>query len=124
MRPEIIHDWPRRLSDAAQIQRETIIPRVDLYGVPPDAGLVLGIECAFNEERRRVYCAASLMRFPGFTEIERSLAEYDTPFPHTPELESFREGKVICLALEKIQAKPDILMIHGEGINSPAGAGV
>lgn len=124
MKPKIIHSWPRRLSDAAQIQRETIVPLSDLYGAPPDGGLILGIECAFDVALGKVYCAAVLMRYPGFDEVERSIEEDEIPFPYTLELAAFREGKVICKALEKIQAIPDLLMIQGDGVNAPGGVGV
>jgi len=124
LKPIIEHEWLKRTSDATRIQRDIIKPRVDLYGSAPAEGLALGIECAFRENARKVYCAAVLIRYPGFTEIERSLAEEDTPFPYVAELSSFREGKVICKALETIQTKPDFIMIHGEGINAPSGIGV
>lgn len=124
MKPTIVHNWPRRLSDAAQIQRGTLAPLIDLYGTPPDEGLILGIECVFHESFGKVYCSAVLMRYPGFTEIERSLGEDDIPFPYALELSSFREGKVICKTLEKIKATPDLIMIHGDGVNSPSGIGV
>lgn len=124
MKPKIIHKWPRRLSDAAQIQRDTIMPLSDLYGTPPNEGLILGIECAFDSVLGKVYCAAVLMRYPGFNEVERSMEEDEIPFPYTLELAAFREGKVICKALEKIKAIPDLLMIHGDGVNAPGGVGV
>lgn len=124
MKPRIVHEWPRRMSDAARIKKEVIAPLVDLYGSAPDNGLVLGIEAVINEPSRRVYCAVALMRYPGFTEIDRNMAEDDTPFAHTPELASFREGRAICKAVERIQTRPDLIMIHGDGINAPGGIGV
>lgn len=124
MKPRLVHDWPRRMSDAARIQRETILPLVDLYGTAPEDGLVLGIECVFNEPVRKVYCAAVLMRYPGFSEVERSIIEAESPFPYNPELGSFREGQAICKALERISARPDLLMVHGDGVNNPSGVGV
>lgn len=124
MKVKTLHDWPRRLSDATRIQRELLAPQVDLYGSIPDQGLIVGIECVFSEPYHKVFCAAVLMRYPGFTEVERSLAEDDLPFPFNLDLMSFREGKTICRALEGILAQPDILMISGDGINSPSGVGV
>ena len=124
MRPHILHDWPRRTSEAARIQREILKPLHELYGLTPDCGLVLGIEVAFNENLRKVYCASVLMRYPGFSELERGFAEADTPFPPNSDLHSFREGGVICKSLENIKATPDFLMIQGEGVNAISEIGI
>lgn len=124
MKPQIVHSWPGRYSDIRKIQREILAPEIDLYGSPPERGLVLGIECVFREPSQRIYCAAVLMRYPGFTEIERSLLIGKAPFPPNPEISSFREGRTIVEALEQIQAHPDLLMIHGEGVNSVSGIGI
>ncbi len=124
MKPEIPHSWTKRYSTAIEIQKNILAPRMDLYGVAPEEGLVLGIESAFKESSQTVYCAAVLMRYPGFTEIERSLVFGDIPFPPNPEIASFREGRIIAKALEKIEAKPDLLMVHGEGISAISGIGI
>jgi deoxyribonuclease V len=124
MKPEIPHSWPRRYSAAIEIQKNILAPRVDLYGTTPQAGLVLGIESAFKESSQTVYCAAVLLRYPGFTEIERSLVSGEIPFPPNPEIASFREGRVIARALEQIDAQPDLLMVHGEGISAISGIGI
>ncbi|HSH00144.1 MAG TPA: endonuclease V [candidate division Zixibacteria bacterium] len=124
MKPRIVHDWPRRMSECAKIQKELLLPLLDLYGSVPDEGLVLGIEAVTLEPARKIYCAATLMRYPGFTEVERNLSEDDIPFPFSLELNSFREGRVIVKTLEKIQARPDLIMVHGDGINNPSGVGL
>ncbi len=124
MKPEIIHNWSRRYSEIVKIQKNILEPKTDLYGSAPDSGLVLGIECAFKESSQRVYCAAVLFRYPGLSEIERSIVSADAPFPPNPEISSFREGPVISQALEKIEAHPDLLMVHGEGISAISGIGI
>ncbi len=124
MKPANIHKWPRRYSEIVQIQESFLAPKADLYGSVSDSGLVLGIECAFRESSHRVYCAAVLFRYPVLTEIERSLVSAEIPFPRNPEISSFREGQVITQALDKIEAHPDLIMVHGEGISGINGIGI
>jgi deoxyribonuclease V len=55
--------------------------------------------------------------------IEESIASAKITMPYTAGLLFFSEGPGAIAALKKLRAKPDVLIVHGCGINHPRFAG-
>lgn len=55
--------------------------------------------------------------------IEESIASAKITMPYIAGLLFFREGPGAIAALKKLRAKPDVLIVHGCGINHPRFAG-
>jgi deoxyribonuclease V len=55
--------------------------------------------------------------------IEESIASAKITMPYIAGLLFFREGPAAIVALKKLRAKPDVLIVHGCGINHPRFAG-
>ena len=55
--------------------------------------------------------------------IDESIASARITMPYIAGLLFFREGPVAIAALKKLRTKPDVLIVHGCGINHPRFAG-
>jgi deoxyribonuclease V len=72
---------------------------------------VVGIDQGFTENKS-VSCVVAMKNGEV---IETVSAAEDTPIPYIPALLTFREGKSIFKALQKLETEPDLLMLDGSG---------
>ncbi|MGK7346499.1 MAG: deoxyribonuclease V [Candidatus Nitrospinota bacterium M3_3B_026] len=63
--------------------------------------------------------AVVMLSFPGMAPIEEAAAESPVEFPYIPGLLGFREVPVIMEAFEKLEARPDIIIVDGQGLAHP-----
>ncbi len=69
-------------------------------------------------------CSAVTMDFKTLEIIEKVYIHDKEPMPYISGFRAFREGPLIVKAFEKLEAKPDILLIDGYGIAHPARNGL
>jgi deoxyribonuclease V len=55
--------------------------------------------------------------------VDEATAVKKTKVPYVPGLLFFREGPAAIAAIKKLSARPDVLIVHGCGINHPRFAG-
>jgi len=115
--------WPRTLTieDARNVQ-DLLCKKVQLSPLDKEPRYIAGVDAAFSDDR--VFAAACLFLFPELALIEQQFAVQKLLFPYIPGFLSFREGPAIIAALEKLTQKPDILLVDGQGIAHPRGAGL
>ena len=56
--------------------------------------------------------------------IDESASIAKTAMPYVPGLLFFREGPAVIATVEKLRRRPDVLIVHGSGINHPRFAGL
>lgn len=56
--------------------------------------------------------------------IDGSVSIAKTAMPYVPGLLFFREGPAVIATVEKLHGRPDVLIVHGCGINHPRFAGL
>jgi deoxyribonuclease V len=56
--------------------------------------------------------------------IDESASITKTAMPYVPGLLFFREGPAVIATVEKLRRRPDVLIVHGCGINHPRFAGL
>jgi len=56
--------------------------------------------------------------------IDESASIATTAMPYVPGLLFFREGPAVMATVEKLRRRPDVLLVHGCGINHPRFAGL
>ncbi len=111
----------RKLDDLIKKQHELSRHLVlkDDFG---DLRTIAGADQAFIDERvisAIVVCSSGSMEI-----VEKVHHVSRVEFPYIPTFLSFREAPPILEAWEKLERKPDILMVDGQGIAHPRGIGL
>jgi deoxyribonuclease V len=119
------HDFtrhvPRDISEALTIQH-CIRKRIRIIPLTTKPALVAGVDAAFFDGE--VVAAASLFTYPEMQHVRDSVYRGKTSFPYIPGLFFFREGPVALRALRQLKVAPDVILIDGQGIAHPRGAGI
>ena len=82
------------------------------------------MDCAFSKNGDKIIAAAVVIKLPEFELIENVHATRKVTFPYIPGLLSFREAPVCIAAVQKLQNRPDIFIIDGQGIAHPRRLGL
>jgi deoxyribonuclease V len=64
------------------------------------------------------------LTYPELVVIDHAVAKDTIPFPYVPGLLSFREIPMLLKAWEKLEQKPDVLLVDGIGIAHPRRLGI
>lgn len=83
---------------------------------------IAGVDQAFFDDK--VISGIVSLDYETLEEKDHVCAIEAVDFPYIPTFLSFREGKAIVSAYEKLPGKPELLMIDGCGINHPRFAGL
>ncbi len=121
--PDIRNYVPRSVKEAFAIQR-ALKERVSLENSFESISLIAGVDLAILKERKQLVCGIILFEFPELSIIDKVYSIVDEKFPYIPGLLSFREGPAIIEAYGKLEVKPDILILDGQGIAHPRGFGI
>jgi deoxyribonuclease V len=113
--------WPDNIEQARKIQ-ESLAAKVRCTPLRKKPKLIAGVDAAFTENR--VFAAACLFAFPELALLDEVCAASFISFPYIPGYLSFREGEATLRALRLLKAKPDLILIDGQGIAHPRRMGI
>ena len=82
---------------------------------------VAGVDVAYLEGTS--VCAVVVLDHNTLSQVEAQVAAVKTRFPYIPTLLSFREIPPAVSAIRKLQIKPDIFLVDGQGLAHPYGLG-
>jgi deoxyribonuclease V len=82
-----------------------------------------GVDTSFSRDGR-VASVIVIMRFETLELVEFSYYSAEADFPYIPGFLSFREGPTIIKAWERLNIKPDILLVDGQGYAHPRHLGI
>jgi len=85
---------------------------------------VAGTDCAFLDGGSKIAAVAVLCDAKSMAVLESASVVLPCMFPYIPGLLSFREAPAVIAAIEKLPARPDLLMCDGQGIAHPRGLGL
>lgn len=85
---------------------------------------IAGTDISYLRDLRLALGAAVLMSFEELDLIEQRTSEVRVEFPYVPGLLSFRELPALLPVLDALEAKPDIVMVDGQGVAHPRGIGL
>ena len=120
---EKLHSWNLSYSRAREVQAD-LACKVEFTPLKKGPKLIAGIDCAFSKDGERIFAAVIVLRLPQFELVEMVNAARKVTFPYIPGLLSFREAPVCIAAVEKLQTRPDVFMIDGQGIAHPRRLGL
>ncbi len=110
--------WPKSPAEARRLQaqlRESVIKKDDVAPVR----VVAGLDAHYAMRSGLVWGAAAAFDWPGLELRESALAARPLDFPYVPGLLSFREAPALLAALETLTARPDLLLVDGQGLAHP-----
>lgn len=119
----IEHRWDISPAEAVELQRKL----AGLVRAEPLTGsiwTVAGTDCAFLDGGKRIVAAAVLCDARTLAVIASVHAVRPCRFPYVPGLLSFREAPATIEAVGKLPARPDLLMVDGQGLAHPRGLGL
>lgn len=130
------HRWDITPREAIALQR-ALAARVRIEPLALPIRTIAGTDCAFVDQPPRgrkvrfgetrpdrilavaVLCDARSMAVIAHSEVVLACA-----FPYVPGLLSFREAPAIIQAIGQLPARPDLVMVDGQGLAHPRGLGI
>ena len=113
--------WPDNIEQARKIQ-ESLAAKVRCTPLRKKPKLIAGMDAAFSENQ--IFAAACLFAFPELALLEEVCTVSPVSFPYISGYLSFREGEAIIRSLRLLKAKPDLILIDGQGIAHPRRMGI
>ncbi|MEJ2683347.1 MAG: endonuclease V [Candidatus Sulfobium sp.] len=111
---------PRDIREAEEIQ-EHVRRRIRIVPLKRTPVSVAAADAAYCDDS--VVAAASLYTYPGLDRLADSSSIGQVRFPYKSGFLAFREGPAVIGALRKLEL-PDVILIDGQGIAHPRGAGI
>lgn len=110
-------------SRAREIQMD-LSSRVVREGKIVSPRLVAGVDISVNRWAKTGTGAIVLLSFPELELVEVRVVTDRLEFPYVPGLLTFREAPLIMAAWEKLQLRPDVIIVDGQGIAHPRRIGL
>jgi deoxyribonuclease V len=118
-----LHSWNLSYSAAAELQKD-LAGKIEFTSIGAAPKLIAGLDCAIDRENERIFAAAVVLRLPSLELVETATSSKKLTFPYIPGLLSFREAPVCIAAVEKLETKPGVFLIDGQGIAHPRRLGL
>ncbi|UCG59230.1 MAG: endonuclease V [Phycisphaerales bacterium] len=118
-----LHNWNLSYSEARELQAR-LAPRVQLTRLRKAPRLIVGLDCAFSKDGKKIFAAAVVLKPPDLELVETVGATRRVNFPYIPGLLSFREAPVCIATAEKLKSRPDVYIVDGQGIAHPRRLGL
>jgi len=130
-----LHDWALTPEQAIAIQKE-LRSQVRIEDDFGQINTIAGVDLSFGREDAIGHAIVVLVNNPQDSLLEGTAsdspmgvveAQYATapiPLPYIPGLLSFRESPIALKAFEKLETRPDVVMLDGQGIAHPRGFGI
>jgi len=113
--------WDLSPEEAIALQKQLAAQVIRAAQLGP-VKTVAGIDASYKEGLAQA--AVVILAYPELELIEYAVARRPVSFPYVPGLLSFREAPAVLDALEKLSARPDLLIFDGQGIAHPRRLGI
>lgn len=100
------------------MQRE-LASQVRIEPFVGEVNLVAGADVSAQRGRGPARAALMVLSFPELTPVEVAVVEGEVSFPYIPGLLSFREAPLVVEAFARLQARPQLLLVDGQGLAHP-----
>jgi deoxyribonuclease V len=83
-----------------------------------------GADISFNKYSETVYAGIVVLSYPELTVLHKASTTSIVKFPYVPGLLAFREVPALVEVWNKLDIKPDVLVLDGHGIAHPRRMGI
>lgn len=101
-----------------EMQKRVLLQKPDF-----NLKLIAGCDSSFIGEDT-ILSVFVLLSYPGLEVLEKVWHHGPVELPYVPGFLSFREAPNLLLTYEKLQQKPDLIMVDGHGISHPRRLGI
>ena len=102
-------------SDAVLMQKQ-LRQQIDISPLDKPIRFIGGADISFNKFEETVYAGIVILKFPEIVLVEKVSIISQTRFPYISGLLAFREIPALLKAWEKVETKPDLMVLDGQGI--------
>ncbi len=104
--------------------QERLAQRVQLVPLARPPATVGGVDVSYSRSLRRMVAVVVVFQWPGLRLVEEVHQTAPVRFPYVPTFLSFRELPVVLQALRRLEHRPDLLLVDGQGIAHPRRLGI
>ncbi|WP_110668078.1 deoxyribonuclease V [Salinicola halophilus] len=122
-RTEPLHDWDLSAEAAIALQKR-LAPQVRRDDAVGEVALIAGMDIGFEDGGETTRAALVVLAWPSLALVEQVVHREPTRMPYVPGLLSFREIPAALGAFAKIESRPDLIMVDGQGIAHPRRLGI
>ena len=109
--------------EAIALQKE-LRAQVRLTPLKQPIYFIAGVDVSLNRYAQTVFAGWVVLSYPELRVVEESVIQDEVTFPYIPGLLSFREIPPLLKAWEKLQQKPDLVIVDGAGVAHPRRLGI
>lgn len=117
------HDWEVSPKDAVQIQNE-LQGKVLIESLSKPIQTIAGADVSLNMFEKEIYAGIIVLSYPDLEPLGYSVVKSRTDFPYIPGLLSFREVPALLECYKRLEIRPDVIMLDGQGIAHPRHLGI
>ncbi|RJO63078.1 MAG: deoxyribonuclease V [Dehalococcoidia bacterium] len=118
-----LHSWDLTPAQAISLQKE-LAGDVIISGEVNSVRFIGGADISMPRGSRTARAAIVVLSYPELEIVEIETIVAALTFPYVPGLLSFREAPLVLELFEKLNHKPDLLIVDGQGIAHPRRLGI
>jgi deoxyribonuclease V len=113
-----LHPWRVSFREAVDIQAR-LRDRLTFEPFDRAPRLIAGTDVAYSASTHRMYAAVVVLEAPSLAVVDVARAVRVARFPYIPGLFSFRELPPLIAAFRRLRARPDVVVLDGQGYAHP-----
>lgn len=119
------HPWNLSPAQAVALQVE-LARTTDRTGGPETLEWVAGVDMSNNAHlgENVLHASVVVLSYPTLEVVEHQSVSMAVDFPYVPGLLSFREAPPILAAFEKLERRPELVIVDGQGYAHPRELGI
>ena len=109
-------DYEKITAAQAIAYQQELRKQINIRPHDKEIKIIAGSDISFNKYEETVYAGIVLLNYPDLKIIGTATAISRTSFPYISGLLAFREVPALLDAWNKLEIKPDVLVLDGQGI--------
>jgi len=109
-------NYEKLTAEQAIAYQHELRKRISIKPLDKEIKIIAGSDISFNKYEETVYAGIVLFNYPELKIIGTATAISRTSFPYISGLLAFREVPALLEAWDKLEIKPDVLVLDGQGI--------